>query len=353
MHMLRNRKRWAIVTLAACVAAVCLCVLATFAVDPFELYRESSILPLYNHQSYCIPGIAKHYDYNAVVLGTSMIEMMRPSVIDECLGVQSVKLPMRGSYTAQMGWELDYIFRYKKKRGETLNLAILAVDAYSLVGRVDDSDELHAYMWNDDPLDDINYLLNRDVILVEIPKLLRNTGKPMDKKRDDMFMWTDVTFGRDSVLAAMPGPQPDNGLQPEDFRIERSTANIETHIEKYVREHPETRFVIYMPPYSLGYWYITLRNGLIAQQMRSRALVCEKLLAYPNVEIYDFSSRMDWISNFDHYCDYSHHSAQLSDEIIRAIAAGENRVFSLEDMAEGSRRIRAAADEFAKTYEGR
>jgi len=348
-----SRRKWALGTLAACIAAVCLCALATFAVDPFELYRESSILPLYNHQSYSVPGIARNYDYNAIVLGTSMVEMMRPSVIDACMGVQSVKLPMRGSYSAQMGWELHHVFRYKERKGETLDLAILGVDAYSLVGEVDNHDELHDYMWNDNPLDDVSYLLNRDVILVEIPRILRNAGKPLDGKRDGMYMWTDVTFGEQSVYGSMPGPMPDNGLQPEDFRIERSTANIEEHIEKYVRAHPETKFVVYMPPYSLGYWYVTLRNGLIAQQMRSRALVCEKLLAYENVEIYDFSSRLEWITDFDNYCDYSHHSAQLSDAIIHAIAAGENRVHSVEQMREGSSVIFAAAQEFAKTYEGK
>jgi len=350
--MFKSRKSWAVGTLAACIAAVLLSALAVFIVDPFEHYRESSILPLYNHQSYSIPGIARHYDYNAVVLGTSMVEMMRPSVIDECLGVQSVKLPMRGSYSAQMGWELDHIFRYKEQRNETLDLAILAVDAYSLVGVVDDSDELHDYMWNDNLLDDVNYLLNRDVLLVEIPRILKNAGKPLDQKRDEMYMWTDVTFGEQSVYDSMPGPQPDNGLQPADFRIERSTANIETHIERYVKAHPQTKFVIYMPPYSMGYWYVTLRNGLIAQQMRSRALVCEKLLGYENVEIYDFSSRMEWVTDFGNYCDYSHHSAQLSDAIIRGIAAGENRVYTVEDMNAGSERIFEAANEFARAYEG-
>ena len=350
--MLKRKRIWALCVLCACVSTLALCAGVTFAVDPFEHYRESSSQPLYNHQSYCISGIAKHYDYNAVVLGTSMIEMMRPSVIDECMNVKSVKLPMRGSYSAQMGWELDYIFRYKEKRGETLDLAMLAVDAYSLVGEVDDSDELHEHMWNDDPLDDVNYLLNRDVLLVEVPKILRR-GKASTDKRDSMFAWTDVTFGAQSVYASLPGPQPDNGLQPEEFRIERSTANIETHIEKYVKAHPETKFMIYMPPYSIGYWYMTLRNGLIAQQMRSRKLVCEKLLAYENVEIYDFSSRLEWITDFDNYCDYSHHSVALSDAIVRAMAAGENRVFTVEDMVAGSERIRTAADEFAKEYEGR
>ena len=84
-----------------------------------------------------------------------------------------------------------------------------------------------------------------------------------------------------------------------------------------------------------------------------RALVCEKLLAYDNVEIYDYSSRLEWTENLDNYFDYSHHSGEISDAIVRAMAAGENRVLTVEDMQAGSQRIREAVEAFAAVYEGR
>ena len=93
------------------------------------------------------------------------------------------------------------------------------------------------------------------------------------------------------------------------------------------------------------------RSGLSEQQYRARARVCELLLQYPNVEIYDFSSRIEWITDLDSYFDYSHHSSAMSDEIMRAMAAGENRVLSAEDMDAGSERIRQAVTAFADEYE--
>ena len=197
--MRTKRKPWALFTMACLLLGILACAGATYIVDPFEQYRESSILPLYDQESYNNPGIAKNYDYNAVILGTSMVEMSNPSVIDRCFGVKSVKLPMRGSHTAQMGWQLEHVFHAKEKRGETLDLAILAVDAYSLMGPVDDDEEIVDYLWNDDRLDDIKYLLNRDVLLVKIPKLLKNMGKDTSTKRDDMYKWVDIVFAAQSV----------------------------------------------------------------------------------------------------------------------------------------------------------
>ena len=345
-----KRKRWVLFVLAALLAGLAACAALTYAVDPFEQYRESAILPLYDQESYNNPGIAKNYDYDAVILGTSMVEMSNPSVIDVCFGVKSIKLPMRGSHTAQMGWQLSHVFAAKGKRGETLKLAILAVDAYSLMGPVDDDEEIIEYLWNDNPLDDVSYLLNRDVLLVKIPKMLKNIGKSTAGKRDDMYKWTDVTFSAQSVFDTTP-VSPQKEMTNPEYRIERSTSNITEHILRHVQAHPETTFLIYMPPYSVGYWYLMTRGGLSEQQFRSRARVCELLLDCPNVEIYDFSSRVEWITDLDEYFDYSHHSSAVSDAVMRAMAAGENRVNSVEEMQAGSERIRQAVEAFAAWYE--
>ena len=348
--MLRKKKRWSLWVLALLVLGLLACAALTFVVDPFEQYRESAILPLYDQESYNNPGIAKNYDYNAVILGTSMVEMSNPSVIDETFGVSSVKLPMRGSHTAQMGWQLDHVYRAKEKRGETLDLAILAVDAYSMMGPVDDMEEIYDYLWNDNVFDDVNYLLNRDVLLVRIPRILRNIGKPMDTKRDDMYKWVDVVFAAKSVYDAT-AKSPQKPMQDAEYRIERSTANIENHIGRYVAAHPETKFLIYMPPYSVAYWYLMTREGISEQQFRSRARVCELLLEYENVEIYDFSSRIEWITDLDEYFDYSHHSSAISDSIMRAMAAGDGRVYTTQQMWDGSERIRQAVIQFAQDFE--
>lgn len=343
--MLRTARRWTAAVLALLLALLALCALAVFLLDPFEHYRESAILPLYDQESYNNPGIAKNYDYNAVILGTSMVEMSHPSVIDECFGVSSVKLPMRGSHTAQMGWQLAHVLDTHE-----LKLAILAVDAYSLMGPPDDMEEIYDYLWNDSALDDVGYLLNLDVLLVRVPRMLRNLGRSTATKRDDMYQWTDVTFSAQSVFDSFSF-QPQREMTDPDYRLERSTENIRRHIETYVAAHPETTFKIYMPPYSVAYWYVMTRGGLSEQQYRSRARVCELLLDYPNVEIYDYSSRLEWITDLDNYFDYSHHSGAISDAIMRAMAAGENRVTSTGDMAEGSARIRQAVEDFAAAYE--
>ena len=339
--------KWSAFVALGSALVLAFCALAVFLLDPFEHYRESAILPLYDQESYNNPGIARSYGYDAAIFGTSMVEMCRPSVIDEAFGVSSVKLPMRGSHTAQMGYQLSHVLAKRP-----LKLAVLAVDAYSLMGPVDDREEIVEYLWNDRAADDVNYLLNRDVLLVKLPKLLQNRGKSLAGKRDDMYQWVDVVFSEKSVLDAVSfsKQQP---VHEADERIERSTANIRENLVPSIEAHPETRFLVYMPPYSAAYWYQMMRGGLMEQQFRSRRLVAEMLSAAPNVEIYDFSCRLDWIENLDNYFDYSHHSTEVCDALIRAMAEGENRVNTPEEMDAGSEVIRGAAERFAEKYEPR
>ena len=337
--------KWNRLCLCLIVLALAVSAALTYAVDPFEHYRESRILPLYDQESYNNPGIARTYDYNAVILGTSMIEMSMPSVIDACFSVSSVKLPMRGSHTSQMGWQLSHILARRP-----LKLAILAVDAYSLMGPPDDDEEIIRYLWDDDPFNDVSYLLNRDVLLVKTPRMLRNRGLSLEGKRDSMYQWTDIVFSEQSVLNAVQFQEQEE-MQPADSRIERSTENINRHLLSAIQAFPQTRFLIYMPPYSVGYWYMMTRGGLSEQQFRSRLRVCELLLSCPNVEIYDFSSKTEWIENLSEYFDYSHHSTKISNELMEAMARGENRVWTREDMEKGNEVIRLAVNRFIDKYE--
>ena len=338
-------RRWCLAVTGGSALLLLLSALAVFLLDPFEHYRESRILPLYDQESYNNPGVARSYEYDAVILGTSMVEMSRPSVVDEAFGVSCVKLPMRGSHTAQMGWQLSHVLMRRP-----LSLAILAVDAYSLMGPVDDREEIVDYLWNDSAWDDVRYLLNRDVLFVRLPRLLRNRGRSLEGKRDAMYQWVDVVFSEESVLSSVTFSKQKEPV-PAEERLTRSTANLRENLIPSIAAHPETRFLVYMPPYSAAYWYQVMRGGLMEQQFRSRRRVCELLLSYPNVEIYDFSSRTDWIENLDNYFDFSHHSTEISDALMRAMAAGENRVLSAEEMDAGSEVIRAAAERFAEKYE--
>ena len=66
--MLKKARFWVCLTLTLLLISMALCMAAVYIVDPFEHYRESAILPLYDQESYNNPGIARNYDYDRILL---------------------------------------------------------------------------------------------------------------------------------------------------------------------------------------------------------------------------------------------------------------------------------------------
>ena len=48
-------------------------------------------------QRYINNGIVKHFDYDAIIMGSSMIENFKNSQFDELFETSSIKIPLSGS----------------------------------------------------------------------------------------------------------------------------------------------------------------------------------------------------------------------------------------------------------------
>lgn len=66
---------------------------------PITIYhRPSWYTPLLSEEErYQNPGLAKNYDYDNIIIGTSMTENFLPSQVDASLGGTTLKLSMEGS----------------------------------------------------------------------------------------------------------------------------------------------------------------------------------------------------------------------------------------------------------------
>lgn len=94
-----TRKQWAALSLSLLGAGIGGIIAAVALVDPFEVYHKATafIPPITNGtQNYSNAGIAKNYEYDSVVIGSSMTENFTPSQLDRLFGGQFVKLPING-----------------------------------------------------------------------------------------------------------------------------------------------------------------------------------------------------------------------------------------------------------------
>ena len=100
--------------------------------------------------------------------------------------------------------------------------------------------------------------------------------------------------------------------------------NLEANVIELVKEHPETEFYLFFPPYSIFYWDDLSQDGEILRRLEAHQMAIESLLEYENVKLFSFFDKTDIICNLNYYKDSLHYNQEISDRIIDFMALEEN-----------------------------
>ena len=237
---------------------------------------------------------------------------------------------------------MDIIFERdpgsSKKEKKKVKKVFLGVDVITYTGGVDETKyPVPEYLYDDNYLNDIKYLLNKDVILNYILRPMADPD-PTDLSNVYASWWTEEYYSETWVLHNYASPaQVEEESSPDDF-VEAVERNLAQNICPFIEENPDTRFVVFFPPYSILYWNDVLQENHLEATMEEYRYLAQRLNAYENVEVYFFPDREDIILDLNHYADYSHYHPDY------------NR-FMAECFADGTCLVAKNAGEGGKTIE--
>lgn len=293
-------------------------------VDPYFHYHGPDPRFFYvldSNERYLNDGIVKHFDYDALITGTSLTENFRTSEAQSLFGMRFIKLPSSGATYKETG---DYL----KIAGETheVKMVIRSLEMHKFF---DDKDELRtdlgeypAYLYDDNLLNDGKYIFNRDIAFKSFSMignaLMGKEGGCTDF--DDYASWagTDgygleyARDGREQKPAAEQVP-----LTEEDR--EKIRANLEQNVIDIAESHPETEYCCFFPPVSVLWWEQLYEDGNLYRQLEAEKYVIELLLPHRNIRLYSFNSDPDIIGNMDNYKDELHYGDWINSRILQCI----------------------------------
>lgn len=324
-------KKWffsSLILLAISLLAIGGCV---FWTDPFFHYRSPrpEFFYILEEQRYQNDGITRHFDYDAVITGTSMTENFSCSEFDRAFGTNSIKVPFSGATYK----EIEENLKVSYESGHTPKFVLRGLD-YTLLVR--DKDELRLdmgeypeYLTNSNPFDDVKYLLNRDAIVTyTIPMILGYIrGEEGGHTSFDAYSYTasTSTFSKEEALAgrsSFSDPEEIHEVTEEEIRM--VTENIEANVLSVAEEHPETTFLYFFPPYSMAYFGGVREEGNLEKELLLKQKAIDMMLEYDNIHIYSFTMETDITADLDRYRDQAHYDEDVSSWIIEKIAEGEN-----------------------------
>ncbi len=324
----KEAKKWFIKCIALLAAALFFIGLAVILVDPYFHYHKPYPFLSYrlHEERYTNDGISRHFDFDALITGTSMTQNFKPSEMDAYFGTHSVKEPFPGAGYKELAENLDRTLT----RNPGVNTVLWTLDYNGLLrdGDWQQYESYPTYLYDDNPFNDVSYLFNKSILYHGVlPNVLMTlTGAP-SATMDEYSSWERET-GLDQILNAYDRNNVNLNVPTSFGEEERQivTDTITTNITRIANKYPDTTFYIFYPPYSICYWDALNLKGTLERQLLAEQTATELLLECPNIKLYSFFDQYDIICNLDYYCDDAHYSAVINSLILKWISDDTGRI---------------------------
>lgn len=328
---MRSSKKWIIAFISFFVLILLITGSFMVVVDPYFHFHKP--LPgvgyTLDNERYQNNGIVKHFEYDAIITGSSMTECFKASDMDRLFGVSAIKVPFAGGSYKEVNDNLIVAVKYNPD----IKMVVRCLDANRFFNDKDDLDytDYPTYLYDENILNDVNYIYNKSIILTALQDILESLkGKKSSTSFDDYCNWNSYyQYGKDAVNANYHRETVEKAsemipITQEDY--ERIHDNIEQNVISLARDNPDIEFYIYVSPYSIyymDYWYLL---GELERQLAAEKYIIEMLLTQENIHVFSFYTEYDLICDLNNYRDVAHHRAEVNTQILEWLCEGKHEL---------------------------
>ena len=324
-------KVWLISWLIIVVSVLSIFGYWVYKIDPFFHYHkpdmDSYFYPLNNQRSQN-DGISKHFDYDALITGSSMTENFKSTEMDRIFGCNSIKV----SYSGGSYKEINDNIEIALEHNENLKTVVRCLDMSHFLDTYDlmrtELGQYPMYLYDDNPFNDLEYLLNRDVIFGRVYQMtLENDAegfKPGITSFDDYARWqSKYKFGINTVI-----PEGITVIETEqshlsDAEKEMIKKNIEFNVTRIADDYPDVDFYYFYSPYSVVNWNRWKTQGVLHKQLEAEAFITELIVQHNNIHLFSFNNRTDITTDLNNYKDDVHYATWINSLILKWMYEGK------------------------------
>lgn len=325
----KRKKKWLKRLLIVLVAELVLVAGIVVVFDPFYQYHAPwfGLEAVLNDRDNQMPGTIRNFEYDSVLVGSSVSENFDSTYLDQVYGIETLKIIRASGSTADLLYYLEQAHEYQELKKVFWCLDLFALAADTEVTLTEDS--IPGYLHTKTVIDDVPYLFNKEILFEKIPYMLAcsvqgiNTGgKAYDWSRGKNFSIEGSmrAYSRPAVAPDAVVPQKDIS----DFE-ECVSANIHMILEE-VKANPQIDYYFIFPPYSLMWWDCAYVNGELEMRLYTLEKVLPALLELDNAQVYFFQAEEAIVCDLNNYMDMIHYSPDINQYMLEHMVAGENRL---------------------------
>lgn len=325
--MKQNSKSWSLLCVGLTLAFLLLFGSVTAIIDPYFHYhgplRELSY-PL-NNQRYQNDGIVQHFDYDALITGTSLTENFKTSEFDALFGTKAIKVSYSGGTFAEIFSNLEKAMQ----SNPNIKTVLFGIDEWFLAsGRdlIQADGSYPTYLYDENLFNDVEYVLNKEIFCSSTLEVLLHTKKGLPTTSFDEYSSWAFVYDAENVITNYARPELAEEVPLTEEDVVRLNDTLKNTLVKLAQEHPHTQFIFYYPPYSILNWDHNGRLGIQQRYLQLYELSSEILLEEENVQLFSFHTDFELITNLDNYKDIVHHSNDVNSLLLQRFRNGEYRL---------------------------
>lgn len=327
-----DNKKWVKVVLGAASACLLLLMAINIIVDPFMQYHaplrgmESYYKYTQEYAMYWVIGRAKHTPADAAIVGSSLSNHISEDKLAEQSGLRVVALKKSAGRP-----NIYTMFLNESLKRNDLQLIWYELNFPHL--HMQYEGDIPMYLYNSNPVDDVKYLLSKDVLKMSAYVLfsrlghLGDDGKPAQAvfevdRAQSTSKYNTLAVARSLYVRHDKVANKNSVIDYE----KKAKKDVEENIIPFLEKYPETKFVFIMPCISILNTYDQCREGTVDDYFAIYKDIMLRLLKYENVEIHMFTDMDGFVDNLDNYKDRVHYSPAGGDLIVDGLKSGEYRV---------------------------
>lgn len=315
-----------------CILSVVLVLFAIFAlvwvVDPYFHFHKPFPFLKYRlyEERYINDGISRHFEYDAIITGTSMAQNYKVSELNELFDVNAVKMTFSGAGYKELSDNLDRALT----RNPGVKKVFYSMDYNGFIRNKDwtEYENYPTYLYDDNPFNDVSYIYNKDIlyhgVLINILKTIRGEDSTSLDEYSNFYRET----GLEHILEYSERKSNMYTYLPylSDYFVEIVEANINQNFIDLVNKHKDVEFYIFFPPYSICYWDQLYIDNMMLRQMQAELRATRMLLECPNIRLYNYNNQYDVITNLNNYSDKEHFTSEINSQILNWLATDTGRI---------------------------
>ncbi len=321
-------KKWDILFLSLYAAAMLAIGVLVMVIDPYFHYHAPLKGLSYSLENvfYINGGVSRHFEYNAMITGTSMTRDFKTAEADRLFGRDFVRITYHGEGLKRISDNLKTAIR----ANPDLKFVIWGVDTMWFIA--DENwqgyDEYPDYLFDDIWWNDVNYLYNKEIFWKDvIPEIIR-TLKQEPADRFDDYVAGNYSGGKEEVLKNYERPpeeEKETGIEETERVFATMERSLEQNVLSVVERNPDVTFYIFFPPYSICWWDSLDRNGtdVLMRRIDMEQFAIERLIEYDNIRLFSFFNNFELICNLENYVDEGHYTGEVSSQILTWMKDGE------------------------------